>query len=176
MAEKPLLLLDVDGPLNPYRAKPERRPEGYTTHRLEGFRVWLNPDHGPLLLAFAAEHGVELAWATTWEHEANKSIGPNIGLPELPVVDLGWQRKFSGTIHTDNWKFDGVLAFAAGRPLAWLDDDFAHFRAEREWFENERGGAPTLLHHVDPAIGLTSTDLATVAAWLDSLTAADDAA
>jgi hypothetical protein len=27
----PLLLLDVDGPLNPWRAKPEKRPEGYQT-------------------------------------------------------------------------------------------------------------------------------------------------
>ncbi|WP_285749371.1 hypothetical protein [Lentzea sp. NBRC 105346] len=30
----PAILLDVDGPLNPYMAKPERRPAGYTTHRL----------------------------------------------------------------------------------------------------------------------------------------------
>lgn len=32
---RPLLYLDVDGPLNPYAAKPERRPEGYTTHRMK---------------------------------------------------------------------------------------------------------------------------------------------
>lgn len=31
---KPLLLIDVDGPLNPYAAQAERRPEGYTTHRM----------------------------------------------------------------------------------------------------------------------------------------------
>ncbi len=30
---RPLLFLDVEGPLNPYAAKPERRPEGCTTIR-----------------------------------------------------------------------------------------------------------------------------------------------
>jgi hypothetical protein len=34
MSRRPLLFLDVDGPLNPYAAQPERRPEGYTTIRV----------------------------------------------------------------------------------------------------------------------------------------------
>lgn len=32
---RPLLYLDVDGPLNPYAAKPHRRPAGYATHRMK---------------------------------------------------------------------------------------------------------------------------------------------
>lgn len=57
---RPILFLDVDGPLNPYAAKPHRRPEGYQTFRFHagtpewgkrGLRVWLNPSHGPQLLA-----------------------------------------------------------------------------------------------------------------------------
>ncbi|PWI19143.1 hypothetical protein DI272_37075 [Streptomyces sp. Act143] len=36
-----LLFLNVDGPLNPYAAKPERRPEGCTT-----IRVTLHPGAG----------------------------------------------------------------------------------------------------------------------------------
>jgi hypothetical protein len=31
---RPMLLVDVDGPLNPYAAKPHRRPAGCTTHHL----------------------------------------------------------------------------------------------------------------------------------------------
>jgi hypothetical protein len=31
---RPLLFLDVDGPLNPYAAQPERRPDGYVTLRV----------------------------------------------------------------------------------------------------------------------------------------------
>ena len=105
-----LLLLDVDGPLNPYAAKSTRRPDGYVTYRrtpsggwhtgrnarrFKGLRVWLNPEHGAQLLALAEETGLELAWATTWQHEANDRIGPVLGLPALPVVefpdyDRGW--------------------------------------------------------------------------------------
>ncbi|MFE0674948.1 hypothetical protein [Streptomyces sp. NPDC058867] len=55
---RPLLFLDVDGPLNPWAAKPERRPEGCTTIRATAgpgrpLRVWLNPAHGPALRDFA---------------------------------------------------------------------------------------------------------------------------
>jgi hypothetical protein len=90
---KPILFLDVDGPLNPYAAKPSRRPEGYETHRMRpsGFdqpwqkplRVWLNPAHGSYLIALP----YELMWATTWGAEANEWIAPHISLPELPAVD-----------------------------------------------------------------------------------------
>lgn len=164
---RPLLLLDVDGVLNPCDAKPTRRPQGYQTHRISvtgqrgrALRVWLNPEHGPMLLAFAQQHGVELAWATTWEHHANVHIGPAIGLPQLPVIEWGF------TAH--HWKFDAVLTYAAGRPLAWLDDDFRASPNDRAWFEGHRGPTPTLLHHIDPAIGLRPDDLTTVASWLRS--------
>lgn len=154
---RPLLLLDVDGPLNPYRGT-ERRTAGYTKFKLNGFEVWLNADHGPMLSGFAEEHGVELVWATTWEHDANDMIGCRIGLPKLPVIEWGFK--------AHHWKFDAVLAYAAGRSLAWLDDDFARFRPERRWFDEQRGDAHTLLHHVNPAVGLRRDDLDAVAAWL----------
>ncbi|GAA3369335.1 hypothetical protein GCM10020367_11640 [Streptomyces sannanensis] len=78
----PLLLIDIDGPLNPYGGQPERRPEGYTTHRMcpsgwthgKPLRVWLNHGHGEELLALAEQY--ELVWATTWKGEANVWIGP----------------------------------------------------------------------------------------------------
>lgn len=159
----PLLLIDVDGPLNPYAAKPTRRPEGYDTHRLapggQTYRVWLNPEHGPMLLAFAEETGVELAWCTTWEHDANKMIAPLIGLPELPVVEFGWR--------ATEWKFSGVYPYAGTRPVAWLDDDFDSFPREREWFLHKRQGTKTLLHHVSPSVGLKQADLDVVREWLE---------
>ncbi|MFH9351980.1 hypothetical protein [Kitasatospora sp. NPDC017646] len=102
---RPVLLLDVDGPLNPDAVKPHRRPEGYGTHRLmtprweaaerrrlawwgtphkapKPLRVWLNPAHGPALTALP----YDLVWATTWEEEANAYIAPLLGLPELPFI------------------------------------------------------------------------------------------
>ncbi|SFM99243.1 hypothetical protein SAMN04487980_10093 [Streptomyces sp. cf124] len=99
---RPLLYLDVDGPLNPYAAKPERRPAGYATHRMKPqgwldqhpgepaayvkpLRVWLNEEHGRRLLELGRLY--DLVWATTWGAEANTYIGPVLGLPELPVVE-----------------------------------------------------------------------------------------
>lgn len=158
MADKPLLLLDVDGPLNPFRAT---KPEGYTAHRLpsagSSFQVWLNPDHGRMLLDFAEEHGVELVWCTTWERDANT----HIGLPELPVIEFG----FTAT----DWKFGAVQRYAGDRPLAWLDDDFELFDPEQQAFLRQRGDRPTLLHLVSPGVGLTAGDLEAVAAWVSDL-------
>lgn len=163
---RPLLLLDVDGPLNPYRAT---KPEGFTKHRLptggHSFNVWLNHNHGRMLLDFAEQHGIELVWCTTWEHDANVCIGPHIGLPELPVIEFG----FTAT----RWKFNAVLDYAVGRPLAWLDDDFLLFDADQEWFVEQRGDIPTLLHLVSPKTGITADDLAAVADWAASLKGAD---
>lgn len=171
---RPLLLLDVDGPLNPHEATPAERPAAYQRHALvpDGWTaerplwVWLNPEHGPLLLRFAAEHDVELVWATTWEHDANTMIAPLIGLPQLPVIEWPYEAD-------DRWKFGPVLAYAGTRALAWLDDDFRRFPAEQEWFQQERAarGALTLLHHVDPATGLVAADLDAVAAWLRAVRA-----
>ncbi len=174
---KPLVLVDVDGVLHPYEAKPHRRPAGYLTHRLRpaGFeharkplRVWLHPGHGPMLCRFAVEHDTELVWATTWEHDANRMIGPRIGLPELPVIEFG---EHPGTL--DGWKYPAVLAYAAGRPVVWFDDDFTAVGRERiraaDAFTAARAGTPTLLHHVDPKVGLTETDLDTAAGWLRGL-------
>jgi hypothetical protein len=171
VTDKPLLLLDVDGPLNPYAAKPHRRPEGFTTRRLrptgwtdrKPLRVWLHPDHGRLLLDFTERVGMELVWCTTWEHDANTMIGPVIGLPELPVIEF----KFTAT----EWKFNAVAAYAAGRPLAWLDDDFKLYGRELAWFEQQRGTTPTLLQHVSPRTGITPDDLAAVEAWVAGLPA-----
>jgi hypothetical protein len=165
-----LLLLDVDGPLNPYAARRTRRPPGYTTYRrtasgwhtgkdarlFRGLRVWLNPGHGAQLLALAGETDLELAWATTWRHEANDRIGPAIGLPRLPVVEF--------PDYDQGWKWRGVAEFAAGRPLAWFDDEHAEHEGAAE-FARSREGTSTLLVHVDPTQGLGSAHFAAVREW-----------
>ncbi|AUG76458.1 hypothetical protein CFP65_1570 [Kitasatospora sp. MMS16-BH015] len=165
----PLLFLDVDGPLNPYAAQPERRPAGYTTIRVpraepgdaygrhRPLRVWLNPDHGRELLAL----GFELCWATTWMDLANRWIGPTLGLPELPFVDFGTDL-FTERPDGVHWKTDHLIAHAAGRPFAWVDDkqapvDHTHVTTHHQ--------APALLHHVNPRLGLRPTDFATLAAF-----------
>lgn len=157
---RPLLFLDVDGPLNPYAAQPERRPSGYTTIRAtvrpgRPLRVWLNPSHGPALLAL----GYELCWATTWMAEANRWIAPVVGLPELPYVDFG-RGLFAERPDGVHWKTEAIVAYAAGRPFAWVDDEQSP--ADTLYVRAHHPG-PALLHHVDPGIGLREADFAALA-------------
>lgn len=156
MAEKPILFLDVDGPLNPYMAKPERRPEGYKTIRARPagtlwenerhapLRVWLNESHGPELLKLP----YELVWATTWEREANVWIGPHIGLPELPVVEFTG----SGRSTKLHWKTKQLIAYAAGRPFVWVDDEC---RREDHVYVTKTYGEHGKILRVSPYTGLT---------------------
>ncbi|GGO93944.1 HAD domain-containing protein [Wenjunlia tyrosinilytica] len=163
---RPLLLLDVDGVLNPFAAPPERRPEGYATHRmrpngwdapgLKPLRVWLNPAHGPLLLALP----YELVWATTWMDEANRWISPQLGLPELPFI--AWPEMFAVDENGVHWKTRHLVEYAAGRPFAWVDDELGD--PDRAWVAGHHGGE-ALLHRVDPRIGLTDADFEALDTW-----------
>ncbi|MGW2110355.1 hypothetical protein [Streptomyces sp. NPDC001948] len=175
---RPLLFLDVDGPLNPYAAKPQRRPDGYTTLRVprgggaptedgglpvrqRPLRVWLNPEHGRALLGL----GYELCWATTWMGEANRWIAPVLGLPELPFVDFGdalFQERPDGV----HWKTAPLVRYASGRPFAWVDDEQSDLD---EGYVTAHHRAPGLLHHVNPRIGLREDDFRALADFARSL-------
>jgi hypothetical protein len=165
---KPLLLLDVDGPLNPFAAKPTQRPDGYETHRLspagwtaKPLRVWLNPKHGPMLLAIADM--VDLVWATTWRDDANRIIAPLIGLPELPVIQV--KQPGFGPPLAQIWKRDAVEEYADGRAFAWFDDDFVQ-PGDIEWAEKRtEAGLPTLLVPINPTVGIVQADVDRVADW-----------
>lgn len=163
MSAKPLLLLDVDGPLNPFEAST--CPQGYTIHRVrpEGWgtalRLYLNPRHGRMLTQITRY--VDLVWATAWREEANREIGPRIGLPELPVVPLegGWH-----TVTAHIWKLDAVSAYVGERPFAWFDDDFT--KDDLNWAAvRSIEVAPTFLVSVDPQIGLVRADVDKVERW-----------
>ncbi|HKN54371.1 MAG TPA: HAD domain-containing protein [Amycolatopsis sp.] len=173
---RPLILLDVDGPLSPWAARPDAKPIGYVEHRMrlpgwsrrKPLRMWLNPAHGPALLDLAAQVNAELAWATSWEHQANTMMGPAIGLPALPVIEFGDSLEPRHG-RTFTWKFGPVARYAAGRPLAWFDDDFDAYQAARDAFIAERADDSTELIAVDPRTGITGDQLAALASWANSL-------
>ncbi|MDJ1133176.1 hypothetical protein [Streptomyces iconiensis] len=179
-AGRPLLFLDVDGPLNPFAARldPRLNPRmrGYRTHHLtppayaarlaaggrtaKPVRVRLNPAHGAELLRL----GFDLVWATAWGADANTCIGPLIGLPRLPVIewpDMGrpeLEPELDGLL----WKTRRLVAWSEGRPFAWVDD--AITRTERR-FVSARHPGPALLHQVDPRLGLRTGDFTALARW-----------
>lgn len=170
MTARPLLFLDVDGPLNPYDAKPHRRPAGYLTHRMrptgwqdpwqKPLRVWLNPAHGSYLIALP----YDLVWATTWGTEANEWIAPHIGLPELPAVD--WPELHAKRDDGTYFKTHDLVRYAAGRPFAWVDDEIGD--NDRGYVEAHHSG-PALLHRVDPKLGLRDDDFHALHVWASKL-------
>jgi hypothetical protein len=183
MTMRPVLLVDVDGPLNPYAAKPHRRPEGYRTHRLltprweaaerrrlidhglpnrrvRPLRVWLNAAHGPALRALP----LDLVWATTWDEEANTFIAPVLGLPELPFIVWSSPRVTPGG--GVFWKTPEVVAWAEGRAFAWIDDEITE--ADRTWVTEHHDG-PAFLRRVDPRLGLADDDFTALTTWATAL-------
>lgn len=173
----PLLLLDVDGPLNAYGMDPGRLPEDCiacpvapswiaTLPKKPGastkpFRVFLRPSHGPSLRALR----FELCWATAWMDEANQWISNALELPSLPFVDFG-DNLFvpdPGGLH---WKTRALLKHVQGRPFAWVDDELGE--ADRAYVAAHHN-APALLHYVDPRVGLAEDDFSTLAAWAASV-------
>jgi hypothetical protein len=169
---RPLLLLDVDGPLNPFAARLPLRPRGYHTHQLlppsyvarreaagrevKPLRVRLNAAHGALLLGL----DYELVWATAWAAEANEYIAPVLGLPRLPVIE--WPKELIPELDGLMWKTRYVVEWAAGRPFAWVDDALT---PKENRFVTAHHPGPALLHHVDPRRGLRAADFAALARW-----------
>lgn len=174
MDTKPLLLLDVDGPLNPFLA--DTPPPGYVDFAVTPtswggppLPVVLNPGHGPALLALADVF--DLVWATAWEDGANADIAPLIGLPSLPVIEFGidYEKVRDDAIRFGvgnrlHWKSPAVAAYTAGRPFVWFDDELSVL--DEEFFAG--GDLPCALRRIDPARGLTTADLAAARAWAET--------
>ncbi|RKS74222.1 hypothetical protein BZB76_2731 [Actinomadura pelletieri DSM 43383] len=161
----PVILLDVDGVLNPL----ERPHRGYKRRRCSPngmtFKLWLNPAHGPDLLELAESTGAELAWASYWCDNANVWIAPRVGLPELPFVPIP---QFPGVDEGRTlgaWKARHVAAWAKGRPFVWFEDEPDATRC----IADEPDVAEHLLVEIDPLTGLTDGHIAAAETWLNAL-------
>lgn len=173
---RPVVFLDVDGPLIPFGGVPEQYPDGYPTYPsapgtpadANPLVARINPELGARLAALPCD----LVWATTWMADANDSVSPRIGLPPLAVVT--W-REVSDTDEQDqrhglHWKTRTLVEWAAGRPFAWVDDEITD--SDRAWVSaHHRGQA--LLRRVDPRHGLVEADFVALHEWMASLPSMD---
>ncbi|GAA1631650.1 HAD domain-containing protein [Nonomuraea maheshkhaliensis] len=154
--ERPLLFLDVDGPLLPFGDGSRPPPPG------GGHLARLDPQVGLRLAALPCD----LVWATTWEDQANAELAPRLGLPRLPVVN--WPEPSAEAEHEDRWlglcwKTRTLVAWAKGRSFVWIDDEITD--ADRDWVPAHHPGR-ALLHHVPSPRGLTDDDFTALDQWL----------
>ncbi|MET9229547.1 HAD domain-containing protein [Lentzea sp. NPDC003310] len=145
MTARPILFLDVDGPLLPFGDGVPGTP-GLAS---------LDPAHGEWLRALPCE----LIWATTWMDEANEHIAPLLGLPPLPVATWPDDEEPEHGLH---WKTRGLVALAGTRSFAWVDDEIGE--RDRAWVAEHHGHA--LLRRIDPRHGLTDADYLELDGWL----------
>lgn len=161
-ARRPILFLDVDGPLLPFGGN---LPIATWTVGADAHLARLDPTVGPRLIALPCE----LVWATAWEDDANAEIAPRIGLPRLLVVN--WPPSSDEREREDDWfglhwKTRHLVLWAAGRPFIWVDDEVSD--ADQAWVDANHP-APALLHHVESSRGLADADFAALDRWLRAL-------
>ncbi|WP_051854173.1 MULTISPECIES: hypothetical protein [unclassified Streptomyces] len=164
-AERPILFLDVDGPLIPFGMSSSRLQAPASDSQVsldQGNPLFgrLEPGLGPRLTAL----GCHLVWASTWMEEANQAVAPRIGLPRLPAVE--WPDAHAGSPRGLHWKTRHLVEWANRRPFIWVDVEIS--AVDRLWVAAQHPG-PSLLHRVDPTKGLVDADFSAHAEWLHAV-------
>lgn len=159
--DTPLVLLDVDGVLNPLQRSP-----GYQRYRATPngvtFRLLLNPRHGPMLTRLTEETGAELVWASYWTDAANEWIAPRVGLPELRAIPIPPR---DPVYSYGGWKARHVAEWIGERPFVWLEDE----PDVPDVLATGPALGPHLIVGVDPEEGLTEAHVAQARGWLEQL-------
>ncbi|WP_433463928.1 HAD domain-containing protein [Spirillospora sp. CA-128828] len=167
--QTPVLLLDVDGVLNPKLDTETAAATGYTRHTFtlpaphrRELSPWLNLQHGDWLRGLALD-GLELVWCTGWEHAAADHIAPVLGLRQMFVLEVG--RFDAAVFEGRSAKAEAVTSWLADRPAVWLDD--VHGPVDHQWARDRTAdGIPTLLVTVVPTQGFAEQHLTMIKNWL----------
>jgi hypothetical protein len=156
LADKPLLLVDVDGVISLFGFDHAKPPAG-SYEMVDGIAHYLSATAGEHLRTLGETF--ELAWCTGWEEKANDYLPRVLELPG-PLPYLSFERAV-GRANT-HWKLDAIDAYAGPeRPLAWIDDALVPECVE--WAAARPG--PTLLVHTEPPVGITPIHVQELQSW-----------
>lgn len=167
---RPVLLLDVDGVLNPFPPFEAR------FEALPAARCRYDPTNAERLGTLLSKF--EIVWCTGWEDKANEFIAPAHGLPELEVIRFDYSRpelqdleSWDGEEEHFSWKLSWIRRWLRerGEPaVAWLDDQLED-DAYRWAVERNRQGHPTLLVKTQETVGLTARHTHRLLQWAAGL-------
>ncbi len=187
-----MVAIDIDGVLNP-RLSAASAPEGYVEHSVAltpgavhlpflkgGGRehlsgsIWLNPSHGQWIRTLL-HHGIDVCWATSWEHYANDVIAPLLEIPSLPLaieysVDVhnGWYTHRLAD-SSWNWKVQALTNRYRYRPLVWIDDEATPLNRPKRVGRAASRIAPALTIRCNGGFGLTTHEMSKTTDWLRCL-------
>jgi hypothetical protein len=155
---RPILAVDVDGVISlfGFDEAPDRSQASFEL--VDGMVHCISLVAGARLRRLS-EH-FDLVWATGWERRANEHLLDILDLPELPFLSFDGAR-----FGTADWKLRPLGEYAAGRPLAWIDDSFDEscYAWARERPE------PTLLLPIESHLGLEEVQVEALIAWAGGL-------
>ncbi len=152
---RPILAVDVDGVISLFGFDEPPPKEEAKFELVDGMVHCISLLVGPRLLRLAEHY--ELIWATGWEEKANYYLPNLLGIPELPHLSFDGAARF-GSAH---WKLGPLGEYGAGRPLAWIDDNFDE--SCYDWARSRE--QPTLLVPTEPALGLCEAEVEALIAW-----------
>jgi hypothetical protein len=157
---RPLLAVDVDGVIALFGF--EQLPEGVPTRfeMIGGLMRCISTGTGARLRRLGEDF--DLVWATGWEGRANR-LAEILEIPEYPYLTFDGAARFGSS----DWKLEALSAYAAGRPLAWVDDCFEDRISEWAAAREE----PTLLMATESHLGLEDVHVEALAAWAAALAA-----
>ncbi len=152
---RPILAVDVDGVISlfGFEEAPDRGTAKFEL--VDGMVHCISLVAGERLLRLSEQF--ELVWATGWEAKANDYLPNILGLPELPYISFDGAARF-GSAH---WKLGPLEEYAAGRAVAWIDDNFNE--GCYEWAKERE--EPTLLVPTEPHLGIEEAHVATLESW-----------
>ena len=169
--QPPLLVLDVDGVLNPFAMGDVPAAGAFDDFEpcaARGFVLRLSRTMGRALVRLPAE----LCWATTWAESVDRDIAPRCDLP--PGLRVAARPPAEPAALLVNWKLVQVrrLVETLRRPFVWVDDDALGWPGpdgEDAHAWAARCELPNLLLAPDPATGLTAGEIGQIATFLASL-------